>query len=189
MTAKTFRPEQARIVADAFEKHGVDYLFIGKGAAILLGYPGATQDVDLFPRKSPENGRRMVAALKEIGFGLSAADEAAVVAGSDFVQLSSGPFDVDLVPPRLKRADLSEQPPKRGARVGGAHERLAHEERADAVAAQPLDVGRRADAAFADNDPARGDLRQQFDRGFEPGLEVAQIAVVDPEERGIEGER
>jgi len=29
VTAKTFRPEQARIVADAFEKHGVDYLFIG----------------------------------------------------------------------------------------------------------------------------------------------------------------
>ncbi len=57
MTAKTFRPEQARIVADAFEKHGVDYLFIGKGAAILLGYPGATQDVGLSPRKSPENGR------------------------------------------------------------------------------------------------------------------------------------
>jgi len=97
VTGKAFRPEQARIVADAFEKHGVDYLFIGKGAAILLGYPGATQDVDLFPRKSPENGRRIVAALKEIGFELSAADEAAIVAGHDFVQLSSGPFDVDLV--------------------------------------------------------------------------------------------
>ena len=53
MTAKTFRPEQARIVADAFEKHGVDYLFIGKGAAILLGYPGATQDVDLFRASHP----------------------------------------------------------------------------------------------------------------------------------------
>lgn len=47
MTAKSFRPEQARIVADAFEKHGIEYLFIGKSGAILLGYPGATQDVDL----------------------------------------------------------------------------------------------------------------------------------------------
>jgi len=97
VTAKEFRPEQARIIADAFGKHGVDYLFIGKGGAILLGYPGATQDVDLFPRKSPENGRRMVAALKEIGFELTGADEADIVAGKDFVQLSSGPFDVDLV--------------------------------------------------------------------------------------------
>lgn len=97
MTAKAFRPEQARIIADAFGKHGVDYLFIGKGGAILLGYPGATQDVDLFPRRSQDNGRRMVAALKEIGFALSAADETDIVSGKDFVQLSSGPFDVDLV--------------------------------------------------------------------------------------------
>lgn len=97
MTAKTFRPEQARIIADAFERHGVEYLFIGKGAAILLGYPGATQDVDLFPRKSPDNGRRIVAALKEIGFALSEADVLAIVAGKDFVQISAGPFDVDLV--------------------------------------------------------------------------------------------
>ena len=47
MIARQFRPEQARIIADAFERHGVEYLFIGKGGAILLGYPGATQDVDL----------------------------------------------------------------------------------------------------------------------------------------------
>ena len=97
MTAKAFRPEQARIVADAFEKHGVEYLFIGKGGAILLGYPGATQDIDLFPRKSKDNGRRIVAAMRQIGFELSGTDEADIVAGKDFVQLSSGPFDVDLV--------------------------------------------------------------------------------------------
>ena len=97
MTGKQFRPEQARLVAEAFERHGVEYLFIGKGGAILLGYPGATQDVDVFPRKTPDNGRRIVAALRELGFALSAADEADVVAGKDFVQLSAGPFDVDLV--------------------------------------------------------------------------------------------
>jgi hypothetical protein len=97
VTVKIFRPEQARVIADAFEKHGVDYLFIGKGGAILLGYPGATQDVDLFPRKSRENGRRIVAALTEIGFALSDTDRAEVVDGKDFVQISSGPFDVDLV--------------------------------------------------------------------------------------------
>lgn len=97
MTDKTFRPEQARAVADAFARRGVEYLFIGKGGAILLGYPGATQDVDLFPRKSADNGRRIVAALEEIGFTLSAADRADIVSGKDFVQISSGPFDVDLV--------------------------------------------------------------------------------------------
>ncbi|MGQ0547642.1 MAG: hypothetical protein ACT4P3_20315 [Betaproteobacteria bacterium] len=97
MTAKPFRPEQARIIADTFARHGVEYLFIGKGGAILLGYPGATQDIDLFPRKSPENGRRIVLALREIGFALSAADEADITKGKGLVQVSSGPFDVDLV--------------------------------------------------------------------------------------------
>ncbi|MGH8634862.1 MAG: hypothetical protein ACRET7_12110 [Burkholderiales bacterium] len=97
MTEKIFRPEQARVIADAFEKHRVEYLFIRKGGAILLGYPGATQDVDLFPRKSRDNGRRIVAALTEIEFALSDADKAGIVEGKDFVQISSGPFDVDLV--------------------------------------------------------------------------------------------
>jgi len=97
VTQRVFRPEQARTIADAFAKHGVEYLFIGKGGAILLGYPGATQDVDLFPKKSEDNGRRIVAALREIGFELGAGDETDIVQGKDFVQISSGPFDVDLV--------------------------------------------------------------------------------------------
>ena len=97
MNQKAFRPEQARLIADAFAKHRVEYLFIGKGGAILLGYPGATQDVDLFPRKSEENGRRIVSALEELGFDLSAKDKAEIVAGKDFIQIVSGAFDVDLV--------------------------------------------------------------------------------------------
>ncbi len=97
MSGKAFRPEQARLVADAFARHGVDYLFIGKGGAILLGYPGATQDVDVFPRRSEDNGRRIVAALLELGFSLSARDRADIVRGKDFVQIGSGPFDIDLV--------------------------------------------------------------------------------------------
>ena len=63
-----FQLEQAREVADVFARHGVDFLFIGKGGAIILGYPAATQDVDLFPKKSRANGRRILTALREIDF-------------------------------------------------------------------------------------------------------------------------
>lgn len=97
MTAKAFRPEQARLVAEAFARHDVEYLFIGKGGAILLGYPGATQDVDVFPRRSEANGRRIVAALLELGFSLSPNDQADIIRGKDFVQIGNGPFDIDLV--------------------------------------------------------------------------------------------
>lgn len=94
---REFRPLQAEEIARAFRDEGVDYLFIGKSGAILLGYPGTTQDVDIFPARSPENGRRIVAALRSIGFEIHPALEREIVAGKDFVQIKTGPFDVDLV--------------------------------------------------------------------------------------------
>jgi hypothetical protein len=72
-------------------------MFIGKSGAILLGYPGTTQDVDVFPRKDAENGRRIVAALKELGFVLDDRLESEIIRGKDFVQIKNGPFDIDLV--------------------------------------------------------------------------------------------
>lgn len=92
-----FQLEQAREVAEIFAKHMVDFLFIGKGGAIILGYPAATQDVDIFPRKSPENGRRIVDALRELDFEIDNAAARDIIAGIDFVQLKQGPFDLDLV--------------------------------------------------------------------------------------------
>ena|SRR5437868_8375248 len=92
-----FQPQQARDVAKAFAKHHVEYLFIGKSGAILLGYPSTTQDVDLFPKKSEENCTRLIVALKEIGFQLSASIEEQILKGVDFVQINQDPFDLDLI--------------------------------------------------------------------------------------------
>ncbi len=97
MPRDQFNPAQAQEVAAAFAAYGVDYMFIGKSGAILLGYPGTTQDVDVYPRKDHENGRRIVAALKDLGFTIGAQLESEIVNGKDFVQIKSGPFDVDLV--------------------------------------------------------------------------------------------
>jgi hypothetical protein len=92
-----FHPLQAQQVAEAFHAAGVDYLFLGKSGAILLGYPGTTQDVDVFPAKTEANGRRIIVALRSLGFALDASTESDIVRGRDFVQLKSGPFDLDLV--------------------------------------------------------------------------------------------
>ena len=92
-----FEYRQAQELRDALSRQGVEYLFLGKSAAILLGFPDTTQDVDLFPFKSAENGRRLVAALRELGFDLTATQAAEIERGKDFVQLKNGPFDVDLV--------------------------------------------------------------------------------------------
>jgi hypothetical protein len=73
MTRDQLNPAQAQEVAIAFATHGVDYMFIGKSGAILLGYPGTTQDVDVYPRNDSENGRRIVAALEDFRPGLGPA--------------------------------------------------------------------------------------------------------------------
>ena len=94
---REFHPLQAEEVARAFGDEGVDYLFIGKSGAILLGYPGTTQDVDVYPERSIENGRRIVTALRKLGFQISSELEREITVGKDFVQIKTGPFDVDLV--------------------------------------------------------------------------------------------
>jgi hypothetical protein len=88
---------QAEEIRDAFARHGVRYLFLGKSGAILLGFPDTTQDADVFVEKGAENGRRVVAALREVGFAFTEVQAADIERGKDFVQLKNGPFDVDLV--------------------------------------------------------------------------------------------
>lgn len=92
-----FEYRQAAEIRDVFAKHGVRYLFIGKSGAILLGYPDTTQDADVYPEKSVENGRALVSALTELGFNLTPERKAEVERGKDFVQLNDGPFDLDLI--------------------------------------------------------------------------------------------
>jgi len=92
-----FHPLQAVEIAKAFAEAGVDYLFIGKGAAILLGFPGTTQDVDVFVDKTPANAERIIEALRSAGFAVDETLAGEIRKGKDFVQIKTGPFDVDLV--------------------------------------------------------------------------------------------
>ena len=73
MPESKFIPAQAEELATSFAEEGVDYLFIGKSAAILLGYPDTTQDVDVFLPRSRENAERVLVALTRLGFALDVA--------------------------------------------------------------------------------------------------------------------
>jgi len=94
---RAFEFRQAEELREAFSRHAVRYLFIGKAGAIILGFPDTTQDVDIFPLKQEENGRRLVAALHDLGFDLPPERESEIVRGKDFVEIKDGPFDVDIV--------------------------------------------------------------------------------------------
>ncbi len=102
-----FDYRQAQEIRDAFTRHGVRYLFIGKAGAILLGFPDTTQDADVFADRTPANGRAIVLALRELGFALSEEHARDIEQGKDFVQLKNGPFDLDLVfaPDGIERFD------------------------------------------------------------------------------------
>lgn len=93
----TFEYRQAEEIRDAFARHGVRYLFIGKSGAIILGFPDTTQDADLFVERTPNGGLEVVSALRELGFTLDEREASEVMRGKDFVQLRNGPFDVDLI--------------------------------------------------------------------------------------------
>jgi len=92
-----FEYRQAQEIRDAFKRHGVKYLFIGKSGAILLGYPDTTQDADLFVEKNVANCEMLVQSLHDIGFQLTDQQAQEVRRGKDFIQLKNGPFDVDLI--------------------------------------------------------------------------------------------
>ena len=92
-----FDYRQAEEIRGAFERHRVQYLFIGDAGAVLLGFPDTTQDAHVFVEKSAANGERLVAALGDLGFALTEARAGEIRRGKDFVQLKNGPFDLDLV--------------------------------------------------------------------------------------------
>src|SRR4030043_323062 len=89
--------ERAKRLAEIFKKYDVEYLFIGKFGAILYGYPGTTQDMDIFPSKDRQNGKKLASALRDLGFNLNEELEEAILAGKDFIQIRGGPFPIDIV--------------------------------------------------------------------------------------------
>jgi hypothetical protein len=102
-----FDYKQAQEIRDAFARHSVRYLFLGKSGAILLGFPDTTQDADLFVLRAPDNGVALVQALQELGFTLTDQLRSDIERGKDFVQLKNGPFDLDLIfaPDGIERFD------------------------------------------------------------------------------------
>ena len=88
--------EVEEIIAEVLKAHNVKYCFIGKGAAILYGYPGTTIDVDIFPEKSLINNQNLLDALSELDFELDDETCEQILKGKDFIQLVN-PYPLDIV--------------------------------------------------------------------------------------------
>ncbi|RNC71789.1 MAG: hypothetical protein ED859_03550 [Desulfuromonadales bacterium] len=78
-------------------EHGVEYLVVGGYAAILYGHVRATGDIDLWVRSTVENGRAIIAALHDFGFGSLSIDEHDFCRGDSIIQLGYPPYRVDFL--------------------------------------------------------------------------------------------
>lgn len=80
-----------------FNAHGVEYLVVGAHALAAHGHVRATKDMDVWVRATPENARRVMAALAAFGaplHGTTVED----LSGPDFVlQIGVAPIRIDIL--------------------------------------------------------------------------------------------
>ncbi|MBN8460723.1 MAG: nucleotidyltransferase [Verrucomicrobia bacterium] len=85
--------------------HGVEFLVIGGYAVAAHGRPRYTGDIDFFIRKSPENARRIVAALHEFFGPLPEIREENFLEEDRMSQLGLEPLRIDFLV-RIKGVDF-----------------------------------------------------------------------------------
>lgn len=85
----------AELVA-AFNHNKVEFVIVGAHAVAFHGYARGTKDLDILIRPTPENIPRVLAALKDFGFGSLGLKESDFT-GDSVVQLGYPPNRVDLL--------------------------------------------------------------------------------------------
>jgi len=90
-------PKDWRQFIESLNSSGVEYLVVGAVSLAYHGFPRYTGDLDVLIRNSPDNAKRLEAALAEFGLaalGLKAAD---FVDSYREVQLGVAPNRIDLL--------------------------------------------------------------------------------------------
>jgi hypothetical protein len=88
--------DNTKKVIKTFKKYKIDYMFIGRGAAIIQGFSEMTKDIDVYVDDEDDNKKNLLEALKEIGFKLDIKKSQEVLDGKDFISFLS-PFELDII--------------------------------------------------------------------------------------------
>jgi len=75
----------------------VEYLVIGGYAVGYHGYPRATVDLDVWVATSPANADRIVAALREFGFGVPDLSPDLFLTRKRVVRMGVAPFRIEIL--------------------------------------------------------------------------------------------
>jgi predicted nucleotidyltransferase len=90
-------PDDFKEFLRLLSSHEVEYLLIGGYAVGQYGYPRATADMDIWVAISPENARRVVAALEAFGFSPGSVSADLFLAENRVVTLGVPPFRLELL--------------------------------------------------------------------------------------------
>ena len=82
---------------ELFNKHGVDYLIVGAFALAMHGVPRNTGDLDILVKPEKPNAERILAALKEFGFGSQDITIDDIIIPGKVIQLGMPPVRIDII--------------------------------------------------------------------------------------------
>lgn len=74
----------------------VEYLLVGGYAVSYYGYPRATGDMDIWIAIAPRNAEKIVAVLREFGFGVSELSPALFLRDEQIVRMGMPPFRIEV---------------------------------------------------------------------------------------------
>jgi hypothetical protein len=82
---------------ELFNVHKVEYIVVGGYALAFHGAPRYTGDIDLLVKPDAENARRVLAALKDFGFGSFNLGESDFIGLKNVVQFGVPPIRIDIM--------------------------------------------------------------------------------------------
>lgn len=92
-----FFSDDMRELVELFHKHEVQFAVCGGFAVAHYGYVRATMDFDLLVLPEEENAKRIMAALRDFGFGDAGISEAAFCSTGTAITLGAQPNQIDLL--------------------------------------------------------------------------------------------
>jgi hypothetical protein len=80
-----------------FNKHKVKYCIVGAFAVAFHGRPRYTKDIDILVEPTTENGKKIIEAINEFGFGSLKLTQDDFVKPGQIIQLGFEPVRIDIV--------------------------------------------------------------------------------------------
>lgn len=82
---------------ECLNARNVEYLVVGGFAVAYHGAPRFTGDIDVFARPTRDNGRRMIAAMRDFGYVPPGISERDFETTNTIIQMGVPPFRIDVI--------------------------------------------------------------------------------------------